>query len=175
LFLGALGALMLLSYNHPASAQDWRPTPELDQAATRHVAAYYSAKARKDYPLAFSLVREGAMGTYDDFVAANEKFNGIAGDMIGRKIVNATWYKDRPNMPGLYVAFDFTGQFRNIARYCGFVVLQQQPSGNFMVLREEQNFLERAMEEKIKAAGRDVAQVWAQLAQSCPSSVRGSS
>ena len=85
----------------------------------------------------------------------------------------ATWTKDPPTAPapGIYVAVDLSGQYANIDRQCGYIVLYQAPAGgSFQVLRTENNYLDNATAQQIELSQSHQALVdaWAKLSANCP-------
>jgi hypothetical protein len=90
--------------------------------------------------------------------------------------LKVTWTKDpaQAPLPGIYAAIDLAGQFANVDRDCGFMVLYQPPAGgDFTIMRRENNYLAnvtaRNIEEKQSKAA--VTKIWAELARHCPNYV----
>ena len=92
---------------------------------------------------------------FERWSALRDDFNSKAGAVRERNITRITWYKDPPNAaPGVYAAADFSSQFENTAVHCGYVVWREQPDGSFLLVREEEGFLEKATEAKLKPEER---------------------
>ena len=129
----------------------WRPTPEQQRLVVELTERYFRLRDSGDYKQAGTLVA----GTlpFKDWLAGAEKFNQLAGQVRHRKVEKVTWYKDPPGgpAPGVYAAIDFTGQFANIDIYCGYVVWHEAQDGMFRLLREEQNYISREMQQSLTA------------------------
>ena len=70
------------------------------------------------------------------------------------------------------MAIDLMGQFANVDRDCGFMVLYQPPTGSdFTVMRRENNYIDNATARDIeeKQSKSELAKIWAQLSRNCPS------
>jgi hypothetical protein len=81
-----------------------------------------------------------------DSWAANAKIqHANAGQVRSRRIVKITWYKDPPSAPepGIYAAADFSGQFENDPMYCGYLAWHRGADGNYRIIREEENFIDK--------------------------------
>jgi hypothetical protein len=61
-------------------------------------------------------------------------------------------------------------KFQNIDRHCGYLIFHQELSGEFLLMREEENYLAREQEASIreKTGDQGVEKAWAQLSQFCP-------
>ena len=125
---------------------------------------YFGAKDQGRYKDAYALFapsQKQAVAT-DTWQAGVEAFNARAGAVRERAIRKITWYQDPPQAaPGLYAAVDFDSQFANMAVHCGFVAWQQQKDGSFLLVREEENSLDKATAQKLKPA--ELEKVRAQL------------
>jgi hypothetical protein len=78
------------------------------------------------------------------------KFRSEAGPVRSRQIRKITWYIDPPSAgPGVFAAVDFVGEFENLFLQCGYVVWRQQPNKSFLLIREEENAINRANAEKM--------------------------
>ena len=105
----------------------------------------------------YEQVREilGPALPFEDWLAVAEKFDKQAGEVRHRRVEKVRWYKDPPNgsPPGIYAAVDFTGEFANIGIYCGVVVSHQGQDGIITgLLREEQNYISREIQQKLTAS-----------------------
>ncbi len=131
----------------------WRPSIEQEQLVESLTYAYFSARDQGEYRQAYALLSVSLQSTttFERWRSQKEKFNASAGPVRARKIKKVTWYKDPPQalLPGLYAAVDFVSQFTNIDIHCGFVAWHQQQDGSFRVIREEENFIDREMQEKM--------------------------
>ncbi|MCX7554852.1 hypothetical protein OS175_13310 [Marinicella sp. S1101] len=73
---------------------------------------------------------------------AFRKSVGGAGEFVDLKL---TWYKDPPNAagPGIYVAFDYGCVYPNLELCSGVLIFHQDESGEFKVIREETNMMDK--------------------------------
>ena len=60
-------------------------------------------------------------------------------------MLKITWYKDPPSAPepGIYAAADFSGQFENDPIYCGYLAWHRGADGQYRIIREEENFIDK--------------------------------
>ena len=117
--------------------------------------SYFGARDERRYPDAYALfapAQKQAVALVS-WQANVEAFNARAGALRQRAIRNITWYLDPPQAaPGVYAAVDFDSQFANMAVHCGFVAWQQQKDGSFLLVREEENSLDKATAQKLQPA-----------------------
>jgi hypothetical protein len=126
---------------------------------------YFAAKDRGDVAAAFAMLA-GPMRevtTLERWGSSLRQFNAVAGEVRSRQIKKVTWYKDPPraSQPGVYAAVDFASTFENINIHCGFVAWHRQPDGSFLVIREEQNYIDKKTETS--AGATDLAQLRAKF------------
>jgi hypothetical protein len=104
---------------------------------------YFAAKDSGAYAGAHQLLSDGLKGRFplDPWSASARAFNGGAGAVRARRIVEITWYRDPEDAPepGLYVAADFSAEFEQLEFVCGYLMWQVRPDGSFRLTREEQN------------------------------------
>lgn len=157
-----------------ATPERSQPAEMPTEAVTQLAYEYLSAKDARDYERAYSLMRGSlqAQLPIGQFIEDTESFNDQAGPVRERRINRITWYTDPPNAPrpGLYAAVDLVSTFENIDRHCGYLVFFQEPSGAFLIVREEENYMDRATEESIRSqqSQEAVEAMWAELARHCP-------
>lgn len=136
----------------PAPPQ-WNPSPEQERLIERLTYAYFSAKDTLNYREAYSLLSATQQATmpFERWRSMIETFNSKAGNIRSRRIKKITWYKDPPQAPspGVYAAADFVSEFTNIEIHCGYVVWHQQQDGLFRLVREEENFIDKEMQQKL--------------------------
>ena len=53
-------------------------------------------------------------------------------------------------MLGVYVAVDFFSIFQNVDFHCGFLIWHQQQDGSFLLMREEQNYILRQIQDTLE-------------------------
>ncbi|MBL8517763.1 MAG: DUF4019 domain-containing protein [Betaproteobacteria bacterium] len=136
----------------------WRPTPAQSQLVERQTYAFFAAKDGRKYQEAYALLSAAQKQTipYERWSSLADDFNSKVGEVRRRTIKKVTWYKDPPNsQPGVYAAADFSSEFDRAAAHCGYVVWSEQPDGSFLLVREEQNFLDKASEAKLKPVDRE--------------------
>jgi hypothetical protein len=136
-----------------AGATNWQPTARQEQLVRSGSEAYFTAKDRQEYEAAYGHLSPVQKETisFERWRSLTENFNAAAGPVRKRVIEKITWYKDPPKAsPGVYAAVDFSGQYANVDTYCGYVVWVEQPDGKFLLLREEQNFIDKTTQQKLK-------------------------
>jgi len=71
---------------------------------------------------------------------------------------------------GVYAAVDLVSTFQNMDRHCGYIVFYQEPSGEFLIVREEESYMDRSTEQSIRDqhSQEHVEALWAELARTCP-------
>jgi len=139
-------------------------SPEQQQAVEKQTLSYFAARDGRQYDSAYRMLSETqkAQISFENWRGLAEDFNNKAGQVRGRTIVKTTWYKDPPQArPGVYAAVDFSSQFENVNIHCGYVVWSLQEDGSFLLIREEQNYIDKLTEQKIKP--EDLARLRAQF------------
>lgn len=130
----------------------WRPTPQQQHAILQLTVRYVGLKDGRDHEGVRGLL--AAALSFDEWLAGTEKFNQGSGKARFRTFEKVTWYNNHPkaHAPGIYAAVDFTGEFDNVGIYCGFVLwFQGQGQGTFQMLREEQNYISRQVQQGMTA------------------------
>jgi hypothetical protein len=131
----------------------WRPTPAQVQLVERQTHAYFSAKDAGKYRDAYAFLSATQKQTlpFERWSASVEAFNSKAGEVRSRSIKKITWYKDPPSSaPGVYAAVDFSSQFATVDVHCGYVAWHEQADGSFLLVREEENFIDKATAQNLK-------------------------
>src|SRR2546425_1577677 len=132
-------------------AQWGRRTAQVELVA-RQTYAYFAAKDGRRYQEAYAQLSATQKQTmsFERWRSLADDFNSKAGEVHSRVIKKITWYKDPPNTQlGVYAAADFASQFANSAAHCGYVVWHEQVDGSFLLVREEQNFIDKVTEAKL--------------------------
>jgi hypothetical protein len=64
---------------------------------------------------------------------------------INRTSIFLAVVKDPPSAPepGIYAAADFSGRFENDPIYCGYLAWHRGADGNYRIIREEENFIDK--------------------------------
>lgn len=169
--LAVLGFLLAgLLPAHSARADEWRPAPQVAEAARRAAEAYLVAEDVGDAGVAWTMQTEGlqAVSDIDAYRRSVASFRVESGPLVSRDIYRTTWYKDPPDSPGpgLYVAFDLTARYQNVERYCGYLIAFQPPQGGpFRIMRSEKAFMSNESARAISEPDN----VWASTATAyCP-------
>ena len=148
--------------------RNWRPTPAQVQLVERQTYSYFTAKDARKYQDAYVMFSSAQKQTvpFEGWRARVDSFNSNAGEVRSRTIKRITWYKDPPSVdPGVYAAVDFSSQFANINVHCGYVVWHEQADGSLALVREEENFIDRETEAKMKPG--DLEQARAKFGVGC--------
>jgi hypothetical protein len=160
------------------SSPGWTPTADQRQRAIKAVQVFLDAVESGRYAEAYGLQAEllKREQTLVQFIQNAQNFQTLAGPLKFWRVLKVTWTKDPARAPsaGIYVAVDLAGQFANVDRDCGYLVLFQPPSGgDFAVMRRENNYLDKATAHNIeeKHSKAELANVWRQLSRYCPNYV----
>jgi uncharacterized protein DUF4019 len=134
----------------PPNKTDWRPT-ESDQASIERLTyQYFRSRDFSAYRDAYLLFSPGII-EWESWRDSVSQFNVAAGPVKSRQIKKITWYIDPPSVgPGVFAAVDYYGVFENLYLQCGYVVWRRQPSGSFLLVREEGNSIDKANAEKLR-------------------------
>ena len=130
----------------------WRPTDAQVQHVERQSNTYFAAKDGRRYKDAYELLSTSAkqITSFERWSSVAQNFNSKAGEVLHRDIKKITWYKNPPQAaPGTYAAVDFSSQFANVNIHCGYLVWFEQGDGSFVMVREEENFIDKVMEQKM--------------------------
>ena len=130
------------------SAPDgWKPSLSDQSQVESQTYGYYGAKDAGDFKAAYAMFDNGMKeATHFDSWASNAKSqNTKAGHILNRRVIKITWYKDPPSAPepGIYAAADFSGQLENDPIYCGYLAWHRGADGNYRIIREEENFIDK--------------------------------
>jgi hypothetical protein len=160
------------------SARGWIPTTDQRQAVIKTIQIFLDDIESGQYVDAYRLMSDGNKHslTPEKFTESEQKFKTLAGPLKFWRILKVTWTKDpgQAPTPGVYAAVDLMGQFANVDRDCGYIVLYQSPlGGDFTVARRENSYLDNATAHQIeeKKSTAEVTAAWAQLSRSCPNYV----
>jgi hypothetical protein len=119
---------------------------------------YFAARDQGRYAEAYALLSpvEKDITPFGRWQQRAQEFNARAGAPGERSIKKITWYRNPPEgAPGIYAAVDFDGRFANVALHCGYLAWQAQQDGSFLLVREEENVLDKAVADKLKPAEMD--------------------
>jgi hypothetical protein len=157
------------------SSAGWTPEVGQRQLAIQVVQTFLNALDSGRDVEAYDMQTE-AMKHYQtaaQFSHDAQKFRTTAGPAKAWRILKVTWTKDpaQAPFPGVYAAVDITGEFANVDRNCGYIVLYQASANDaFSIMRRENNYMENATAQKIaKEQSADaVERIWGHLSQHCP-------
>lgn len=152
--LALLGCLIVAA---PAlavpQAGDWVAPARLQKQIEQETNRYFAAKDSRAYDRAYAFAAPSMQSylTADLFRETADRFNAEAGPVVARRVTRLSWYRDPIDAgePGLYVAADFTAIFPNIELMCGYVMWRQLADGRFLIVREEQNFVDKPSAHKM--------------------------
>ena len=130
------------------SAPDgWKPSASDQSNVESGTYRYYGAKDAGDYAAAYAMFDNGMKeaARFDSWASNAKSQNSKAGHVLNRRVIRITWYKDPPSAPepGIYAAADFSGQFENDPIYCGYLAWHRSADGNYLIIREEENFIDK--------------------------------
>ena len=129
------------------------PDNQLKQQAQNAFDTYKGLLNKKKYKTAYDMLTAGnqKISPYKRWKKDKQAFRksaGGAGEFVDSKL---TWYKDPPDAagPGIYVAFDFNCVFPKLERCSGVLIFHQSESGEFKVIREETNMMDKKTAESM--------------------------
>src|ERR1700722_718428 len=137
----------------------WQPRSEDQATVERQTYRYLSSKAASEYTAAYAMF-SGSMKEathFDTWQTQTRSFNAKAGRLLTRHVRKITWYKDPPSapLPGIYVAVDYSSEFDHVPIHCGYVAWYRGSNGDYQIIHEEENSIDKASIAKMKPA--DVA------------------
>ncbi|MPQ55260.1 DUF4019 domain-containing protein [Duganella sp. FT27W] len=114
---------------------------------------YFDARDQGEYTLAYEVLAASAKHatSFEAWKGIKQAFNAKAGAAQQRTISKITWYRNPPQVePGLYAAVDFTSKFAEIDIHCGFLAWREQSDGQFVLVREEENYIDKQTQQRLK-------------------------
>jgi hypothetical protein len=157
------------------SERGWLPTEPLEAEALSTLQTYFRALDNGDARALWNLATDGLKGltTFDEFKSSNKKTRKDLGRLTRLDVLQVTWTKDPANAPapGIYVAFDISGQFTKSKRQCGYVVLfKANPNDPFRLARIENNYFTDGLVRKLtkEKSPAEVDRMWSKLSAYCP-------
>ena len=83
--------------------------------------------------------------------AALDDFRAKAGRPLQHRIAKITWYVNPPSAPtpGIYAAVDYERAYSQLAANCGFIVWFREPSGRYVITRQEDGTLPKEQAESL--------------------------
>lgn len=135
------------------SEQKWEPS-EQDQLKIKLVSyQYLQAKDNAEFETAFKAYSNENASTvefktwkYDQLI-----FNATAGALLDRTFTRISWYESSPDnaLPGVFATVDYSSIFSNIDIQCGMLMWHKKVDGNFELIREQNNFLDKEAQSKL--------------------------
>lgn len=160
------------------SSPGWTPTADQRQGALATVQSFLDAVEHGRYADAYGMQNPAVLHaqTLLQFTQYEQDFRALSGPLKFWRVSKVTWTKDpaQAPFPGFYAAVDLVGQFANVDRDCGFIVVYQPPAGGaFTIMRRENNYLDNASARTVEQnqGKAEVAKVWGQLSSYCPNYV----
>ncbi|MTV38722.1 DUF4019 domain-containing protein [Duganella radicis] len=139
-------------------SSQWRASSAQIERVESLSRLYFAAKDDARYQEAYAVLTpsQHQQTPFARWSFLAQDFNAQAGKLIQRDFKKITWYRNPPQAPaGVYAAVDFSGEYANTSLYCGYLVLVEQPDGAFLILREEQNVVDKDTAAKLKPGELD--------------------
>ncbi|MDB5959390.1 MAG: heat shock protein DnaJ-like protein [Massilia sp.] len=141
-----------------ATETAWKPSAAELQSVERHSQAYFAARDSHQYEAAYKMLTPAMrqIRSYESWRSMAVESQTRRGNLLRRDIKKVTWYKNPPGAePGTYAAVDFAGQSTNADTVCGYLVWIEQADGTFLLVREEENFIDKASDKKLTPEDRE--------------------
>lgn len=163
------------------SAPGWVPSEKQRQDVVETAGDFLSKLDQGWYDGAYAMMSDinKRSAPFEQFSRHYQTFRVQSGPLTQRTFLKVTWTKDPASAPapGIYAAIDVASRYQNVDRHCGFVVLyQKNDADKFEVMRQESNFVDNAMAQKIEQqkSRAELDKLWARLAMNCPNYAAGS-
>lgn len=131
----------------------WAPDEKQIKAANDLARQYLKLLDEGRYQEAYTLLAPGMqkLMSFKEWSRHSEEFRQESGGSPVHETAKLTWYKDPPDAayPGVYAAFDLNCRYRNIPLCTETLILHQQETGEFRVMRHEQNIADKEAEQKL--------------------------
>jgi hypothetical protein len=133
--------------------QKWEPS-EQDQIKVK-LLSYQFLKAQDDGDLnaAFGLFSESTKTSIDfkQWKYNQLVFNATAGAVIDRSFTRISWYENSPveSLSGIFATVDYSSVYTNVDIACGNLMWHKKDDGNFELIREQENFIDKSTQEKL--------------------------
>lgn len=105
---------------------------------------YFRLIASRQVDEAITQVAVAGMGGNEaDWKSEKLSFQGIAGEPVEISVRKITVYDnpaDAPE-PGLYVAADYSNEYRGVPIHCGYLMWYRPDGGEFRITREESGYV----------------------------------
>jgi hypothetical protein len=139
-------------------APKWQGSSEQKARVEAQSRKYFSLKQGGQYQQAYAMLSAAQQQQIPlpQWTSMAQDFNARAGQSVSLDFKKITWYRNPPQAaPGIYAAVDFSGEYANTSLYCGYIVLTEQSDGSFLVIREEQNVIDKETAAKLKPGELD--------------------
>lgn len=122
---------------------DWEPTEAQMAQVRKDAAAYFLARDTGNFRAAYAMFAPStkAVVPYAAWQPRVLAINRRSGGITERTVRKITWFKDPKGRRGTLAAVDFFSESPRLILHCGFIVLEAQANGVFMLLREEENYI----------------------------------
>jgi hypothetical protein len=132
----------------------WSPSDEQKNRAVTTLQRFLAATDEGRHTDAYDMLAPSMKGmmSFDRFVSLEQMFQERSGGEASRSDTRASWYKDPPQAaaPGVYAAFNIRCSFKKINICEEVVILHEQANGEFLVMRQERNFVDKQNEQKLR-------------------------
>jgi len=128
-------------------------TQDQVQRVEQQTRLYFEAKDQGRYAGAYDMMAASLKKgiTFETWKEQATVFNAKAGAVEQRIISKITWYHNPPQVePGFYAAVDFSSKFAEVDLHCGFLAWREQLDGTFLLVREEENYLDKQTQQKLE-------------------------
>lgn len=137
----------------PARQEKWAPDEKQVKAANDLAQQYLKLRDGGHYQEAYALLAPGMqkLMSFKEWSRHSEEFRQESGGDPVHEVTALSWHKDPPGAayPGVYAAFDLNCRYRNIDLCTETLILHQQETGEFRVMRHEQNIVDKEAEHKL--------------------------
>jgi Protein of unknown function (DUF4019) len=140
----------------PSPEKKWEPS-EQDQLKIKLLSyQYLQAKDNGEFDAAFSAMAENTKSAIDfkKWKYNIVLFNATAGAKIDRTFNRISWYENPAKDPasGIFSIVNYSGMFTNVDIQCGILIWHKKTDGNFELIREQENYLDKASQEKLSVS-----------------------
>jgi hypothetical protein len=121
------------------SASSSTSDSQVEEEVRRLTEAYFRALAEGNFDAAFARISPTMGVTGTTWRESKRSLRAILGEPVRFAITKVTIYDNPADAPraGLYVAADFTNEFRNAPMHCGYLVWTRAANGQFEISRED--------------------------------------
>lgn len=133
--------------------QKWEPS-EQDQLKVKLLSyQFLKAKNDGDYNAAFEVFTESTKSTIDfkQWKYNLVVFNATAGANVDTTFTRISWYENSPeeSLSGVFATVDYSSVYTNVDIACGNLMWHRNDDGNFELIREQENFIDKSSQEKL--------------------------